>query len=59
MLYEAQTRIILWVLNAGGNAKLVRVPSALHEIFSMPNEILGPYLERILAFYADAGELNH
>lgn len=59
VLNEAQNRFIHWVLNAGGNAKLVRVPSALHEIFSMPNEILGPYLERILAFYADADELNH
>ena len=59
VLNEAQNRFIHWVRNAGGNAELVRVPNSLHEIFSMPNEILGAYLERILAFYANADELDH
>ena len=59
VLNEAQNRFIHWVINAGGDAKLVRIPTSLHEIFSMPNDILGPYLERILAFYADADELDH
>ena len=59
MLNEAQNRFIHWVINAGGDANLVRIPTSLHEIFSMPNDILGPYLERILAFYADADELDH
>ena len=31
----------------------VRIPESQHEVFSMPNDVYRPYLERILAFYEE------
>lgn len=34
----------------GGSIEKVRYDQSLHEIFSMPNDVVGPYLKRILDF---------
>ncbi|KAB5607827.1 alpha/beta fold hydrolase [Bifidobacterium jacchi] len=56
VLNEPQNRFIAAVNNSGGDATLVRFDDSLHEIFSMPNAILDPYLRRILDFF-DSPEL--
>ena len=54
----------MWVLNGpqddfvervsegGGFIEKVRYSQSLHEIFSMPNAVFGPYLDKILDFLA-------
>ena len=56
VLNDPQNRFIAAVNNSGGDATLVRFDDSLHEIFSMPNAILDPYLRRILDFF-DSPEL--
>ncbi|KAB7789520.1 alpha/beta fold hydrolase [Bifidobacterium leontopitheci] len=51
VLNEPQNRFVREVNADGGDARLVRVSDSLHEIFSMPNVILGPYLAKILTFF--------
>ena len=62
LLFQAGRDI--WVLNGpqddfvervregGGSIEKVRYGQSLHEIFSMPNEVLGPYLDKIFDFLA-------
>lgn len=57
-----QAGLDVWVLNGpqndfvervregGGSIELVRYDHSLHEIFSMPNAVLRPYLDKILGF---------
>ena len=57
-----QAGLDVWVLNGpqdefiervregGGSIEKVRYDQSLHEIFSMPNDVVGPYLKRILDF---------
>ena len=59
VLNEPQNRFVERVRASGGEAWLERVAESEHEIFAMPNAVLGPYLERILDFYAEPlGELG-
>lgn len=53
VLNQPQDRFVKTVRESGCEATLVHVPGSLHEIFSMPNAILGPYLSRILDFFDD------
>ena len=53
VLNQPQDRFVKTVRESGCEATLIHVPGSLHEIFSMPNAILGPYLSRILDFFDD------
>ncbi|NMN00845.1 alpha/beta hydrolase [Bifidobacterium sp. DSM 109958] len=53
VLNGPQDHFVNLVRNGGGEAQIVRVPNSLHEIFSMPNAVLGPYVHRILDFLDD------
>ena len=53
VLNNPQNRFVQLIKDGGGEADMVRYPESLHEIFSMPNAIYKPYLERILSFYDD------
>lgn len=53
VLNEPQNRFITKVQDGGCEAEIVRYNDSLHEIFSMPNDVLEPYLERIFEFYRD------
>lgn len=48
-----QDEFIRRVSDGGCPARLVRIDDSQHEVFSMPNRVYEPYLEQILAFYAD------
>lgn len=54
VLNEPQNRFVNEVNASGGEAQLVRIDESLHEIFSMPNAVIGPYLEKILTFFGSA-----
>ncbi|RBP97805.1 lysophospholipase [Bifidobacterium aemilianum] len=47
----AEDRFAKQVTAAGGNVELVRFADSAHEIFSMPNRTLEPYLQRILGYF--------
>ncbi|KAB8290115.1 alpha/beta fold hydrolase [Bifidobacterium avesanii] len=53
VLNQPQDRFASLVRDGGCEVELVRVPDSLHELFSMPNAVLGPYLDRILDFFDD------
>lgn len=42
------------VRDGGGDVRLVRFPESLHEIFSMPNDTLGRYLDCVLSFLGES-----
>ena len=50
---QPQTEFVRRVKDGSGEAELVHLPDSEHEVFSMPNKVYEPYLERILAFYAE------
>ncbi|WEV52920.1 alpha/beta hydrolase [Bifidobacterium sp. ESL0704] len=50
----AQNRFVERVRVESGDVVLERVEPAVHEIFSMPNAILGPYVDRIIDFYGES-----
>ncbi|WEV65777.1 alpha/beta hydrolase [Bifidobacterium sp. ESL0764] len=50
----AQNRFVERVRVESGDVVLERVEPAVHEIFSMPNAVLGPYVDRIIDFYAES-----
>ncbi|WEV72406.1 alpha/beta hydrolase [Bifidobacterium sp. ESL0790] len=50
---SAQNRFVERVRVESGDVVLERVEPAVHEIFSMPNAILGPYVDRIIDFYGE------
>ncbi|WEV64000.1 alpha/beta hydrolase [Bifidobacterium sp. ESL0732] len=52
----AQNRFVQRVRVESGDVVLERVEPAVHEIFSMPNAILGPYVDRIIDFYGESVE---
>ncbi|WEV41951.1 alpha/beta hydrolase [Bifidobacterium sp. ESL0682] len=52
----AQNRFVERVRVESGDVVLERVEPAVHEIFSMPNAVLGPYVERIIDFYGESVE---
>ncbi len=47
---EAQNRFVRQVKLGGGDIDVVRFGQSVHEIFSMPNSVLGPYLDAVLSF---------
>ena len=53
VLNGPQDHFVKLVQEGGGQAKIVRIPESLHEIFSMPNAVLGPYVHQILDFLDD------
>ena len=53
MRNQPQTEFVRRVKDGSGEAELVHLPDSEHEVFSMPNKVYEPYLERILAFYAE------
>lgn len=53
---SAQNRFVERVRVESGDVVLERVEPAVHEIFSMPNAILGPYVDRIIDFYGESVE---
>jgi lysophospholipase len=53
---SAQNRFVNCVRSESGDVVLERVEPAVHEIFSMPNTVLGPYVNRILDFYQESVE---
>ncbi|OZG61459.1 lysophospholipase [Bifidobacterium lemurum] len=53
VLNNPQDRFVERVRDGGGSARLVRIDGSEHEIFSMPNAVVGPYLDRILDFFAE------
>lgn len=50
---SAQNRFVERVRVESGDVVLERVEPAVHEIFSMPNAVLGPYIDRIIDFYGE------
>lgn len=38
------------VREGGGSIEKIRYGKSLHEIFSMPNTVVGPYVDKILDF---------
>ena len=53
VLNKPQNRFIQLIKDGGDEATLVRFNESRHEIFSMPNAVYKPYLEKILSFYDD------
>ncbi|BDR53952.1 lysophospholipase [Bombiscardovia apis] len=53
VLPKPQNRFVNQVRNGGSSISLVRIPRAGHELYTMPNPILKPYLESTLKFLAD------
>lgn len=51
VLNESQDMFVERVREGGSPIRKVRYDKSLHEIFSMPNGILGPYVREILDFY--------
>lgn len=49
---DGQFRFVERVTDGGGQIELERIDGAVHEIFSMPNDVLGPYLKEITDFLA-------
>lgn len=47
---DAQNRFVRQVKLGGGDIDSRRFPQSVHEIFSMPNSVLGPYMDEVLAF---------
>jgi lysophospholipase len=47
---KAQNRFVKRVGKDGGDIRMVRVPGSVHEIFTMPNSVMAPYLKEILTF---------
>ena len=50
VLNKPQDRFVRNVTDAGGDIRKSRFDDSLHEIFSMPNAVLGPYLTQIFDF---------
>ena len=50
VLNKPQDRFVRNVTAAGGDIRKSRFDDSLHEIFSMPNAVLGPYLTQIFDF---------
>lgn len=48
---EAENRFVSMATAEGCDLRLIRFDTALHEIFSMPNAIVGLYLRAILEFF--------
>ena len=46
-----QNRFVDQVQQGGCQATLVRIPGSMHELYQMPDKVLGPYLERIFDFF--------
>ncbi|KFI45005.1 lysophospholipase [Bifidobacterium bohemicum] len=51
---EVQNRFVQSVRAESGDVVLERIEPSVHEIFSMPNDVLGHYLERIFDFLAES-----
>lgn len=50
MRNKAQNRFVKRVGKDGGDIRMIRVPGSVHEIFTMPNSVMAPYLKEILTF---------
>ncbi|MCI1220126.1 MAG: alpha/beta hydrolase [Bifidobacterium sp.] len=50
VLSAAQERFARQVADGGGDIRMVRFDDSVHSIFSMPNRVLGPYLEVLFGF---------
>lgn len=53
-----QERFVEQVKAGGCDINFVRIAHASHELYTMPNEILGPYMNRILDFFAKTETLS-
>ena len=51
VLNEAEKRFVDEVRGSGGDIVMERIPDSVHEIFSMPNEVLEPYVHKVLDFF--------
>ena len=51
VLNGAENRFTRVAQSEGGDMRLVRFGDAVHEIFSMPNAVLGPYLRDVFDFF--------
>ncbi|MCI1864648.1 MAG: alpha/beta hydrolase [Bifidobacterium sp.] len=51
VLNEAEKRFVDEVRGSGGDIVMERIPDSVHEIFSMPNEVLEPYVHTVLDFF--------
>ncbi|BDR52167.1 lysophospholipase [Bombiscardovia nodaiensis] len=58
VLPKPQDRFVDQVRTGGSEATLVRVPRSTHELYTMPNAALGPYLKQILTFFAEPYSLS-
>ena len=56
VLNEPQDDFIERVLEGGGTIEKIRYDQSLHEIFSMPNNVMRPYVDSILDFLGAPGE---
>ena len=50
MLNGPQDDFVERVREGGGSIEKIRYGKSLHEIFSMPNTVVGPYVNKILDF---------
>lgn len=51
VLPKAQEKFAAQVRDGGCEVELVKVPHSMHELYEMPNAVLGPYLDRIFSFF--------
>lgn len=51
VLPKPQARFVAQVEAGGSQADLVTIHKSMHELFEMPNPVLGPYLQQILDFF--------
>lgn len=58
VLPSPQERFVAQVRDGGCQAELVKIPDSMHELYQMPNAVLGPYLDRIFAFLDEPCQLD-
>lgn len=58
VLSAPQDRFVAQVRDGGCQADLVKVPNSMHELYQMPNAVLGPYLERVFTFLEEPYQLD-
>ncbi|MFT8705115.1 alpha/beta fold hydrolase [Bifidobacterium aquikefiricola] len=53
VLNPPQNRFVQQVRDGGCPAELIRVDNGPHELYSMPNPAMGPYIDRMISFFND------
>lgn len=59
VLPNPQERFVQQVREGGCQADLVKIPRSMHELYQMPNAVLGPYLDRIFTFLEQPYQLDN